>query len=110
MNRREFVAGAVAGECGSAQAPDYHRYRMHYTGGIQSPAHPDSVSSVLCSLCRDLYLLLLLAAYDLWSSRKIHRATFWGSAFLIFMGQMSRFIGPTASWHAFAHWVQSWGI
>jgi hypothetical protein len=54
--------------------------------------------------------LLLLAAYDLWSSRRIHRATLWGSVFLIFMGQMSRFVGPTASWHAFAHWVQSWGI
>lgn len=54
--------------------------------------------------------LLLLAAYDLWSSHRIQRATIWGSAFLIFMGQMSRFIGPTASWHTFAHWMQSWGI
>ena len=54
--------------------------------------------------------LLLLAAYDFWSTRKIHRATIWGSAFLISMGQMTRFIGPSAPWHAFAHWVQSWGI
>ena len=54
--------------------------------------------------------LLLLAAYDLWTTRRIHRATIWGSAFLIFMGQMTRFIGPTATWHAFAHWVQSWGV
>jgi hypothetical protein len=54
--------------------------------------------------------LVLLAAYDLWTSRRIHRATLWGGAFLIFMGQMTRFIGPTASWHVFAHWVQSWGI
>ena len=54
--------------------------------------------------------LLLLAAYDLLSSHRIHRATMWGSAFLMFMGQMTRFVGPTASWHAFAHWVQSWGI
>ena len=28
-------------------------------------------------------LLLLLTGYDLWSTRKIHRATFWGSVFLI---------------------------
>ena len=55
-------------------------------------------------------LILLLAAYDLWSSHKIHRATMYGGAFLIFMGQMTRFIGPTAGWHAFAHWLQSWGI
>ena len=54
--------------------------------------------------------LLLLATYDLWSTRKIHRATIWGSAFLVFMEQISRFIGPSAPWHAFAHWVQSWGI
>ncbi len=54
--------------------------------------------------------LLLLAAYDLWSRRRIHPATIWGSAFLIFMGQMTRFVGPSAPWHAFAHWVQSWGV
>ena len=54
--------------------------------------------------------LVLLAAYDLWSMRKIHRATIWGSLFLISMGQIGGFIGPTASWHAFAHWVQSLGI
>jgi uncharacterized membrane protein YozB (DUF420 family) len=54
--------------------------------------------------------LVLLAVYDLWSTRRIHRATIWGSAFLILMGQMTRFTGPTAPWHAFAHWVQSWGI
>jgi hypothetical protein len=54
--------------------------------------------------------LLLLAAYDFWSTRKIHRATIWGSLFLIVMGQLTRFIGPSAPWHSFAHWVQSWGI
>ena len=54
--------------------------------------------------------LVLLVVYDLWSTRRIHRATIWGSAFLILMGQMTRFTGPTAPWHAFAHWVQSWGI
>jgi hypothetical protein len=54
--------------------------------------------------------LALLVAYDLWSTRRIHRATLWGGAFLIFMGQMTRFTGPTATWHAFAHWLQSWGV
>jgi hypothetical protein len=54
--------------------------------------------------------LVLLALYDLWSARRIHRATLWGSAFVILMGQMTRFTGPTAHWHAFAHWVQSWGV
>jgi hypothetical protein len=30
--------------------------------------------------------------------------------FLILMGQIGGFIGPTAPWHAFAHWVQSLGV
>lgn len=55
-------------------------------------------------------LLVVLAAYDLWSTHRLHRATIWGSAFLIFMEQISRFIGPSAPWHAFVHWMQSWGV
>ena len=51
--------------------------------------------------------LLVLIAYDLWSMRKIHRATLWASGFLVFMQQISAPIGRTAAWHAFAGWVQS---
>ena len=51
--------------------------------------------------------LILLVAYDLWSARKIHRATLWASAFLIFIQQIGIPIGHTAAWHAFASWVQS---
>jgi len=51
--------------------------------------------------------LLILVAYDLWSTRKIHRATLWASAFLIFVQQIRIPIGKTAVWHAFAGWVQS---
>lgn len=51
--------------------------------------------------------LLFLAAYDLWSTRKIHRATLWASAFLIFVFQIRLPLGKTATWHAFASWVQS---
>jgi len=54
--------------------------------------------------------LVLLAAYDLWSARRIHRATLWGSTFLIVMGILGRLVGPTALWHGFAHWVQGWGV
>jgi FtsH-binding integral membrane protein len=53
--------------------------------------------------------LLVLAAYDLWSTRKIHRATLWASAFLIFVQQIRFPIGQTAAWHAFATWAQSLG-
>ena len=51
--------------------------------------------------------LLMLVAYDLWSTHKIHRATLWAGAFLIFVQQTRPFIAHTAAWHAFASWVQS---
>ena len=51
--------------------------------------------------------LLLLVAYDLWSTHKVHRATLWGSVFLIFVQQIRFPIGQTAAWHAFATWAQS---
>lgn len=50
---------------------------------------------------------VLLATYDLWSTHAIHRATLWGSAFLIFMEQITRVIGPSAPFLMFTHWVQS---
>jgi FtsH-binding integral membrane protein len=51
--------------------------------------------------------LVLLAAYDLWSTRRIHRATLWASGFLIFVQQVRLPIGRTAVWHSFAAWLQS---
>lgn len=51
--------------------------------------------------------LLMLVIYDLWSTRKIHRATLWASAFLIFVEEIRLPIGHTAAWHSFAAWVQS---
>jgi FtsH-binding integral membrane protein len=51
--------------------------------------------------------LVLLIAYDLWSTRKIHRATLWASALLIFVQQIRLPIGRTAAWHSFAAGVQS---
>ncbi len=51
--------------------------------------------------------LLILVAYDLWSTRKVHRATLWAGAFLIFVQQIRIPIGKTAAWHAIATWAQS---
>jgi hypothetical protein len=51
--------------------------------------------------------LLLIVAYDLWSTRKFNRATLWAGAWLIFVQQIRIPIGKTAAWHAFATWVQS---
>jgi FtsH-binding integral membrane protein len=51
--------------------------------------------------------LLMLMAYDLWSTHKIHRATIWASAFLIFVQQVRFPMAQTAAWHAFATWAQN---
>jgi FtsH-binding integral membrane protein len=51
--------------------------------------------------------LLMLVAYDLWSTHKVHRATIWASAFLIFVQQIRFPIAQTAAWHAFATWAQN---
>jgi hypothetical protein len=50
--------------------------------------------------------LLLIAAYDFWSTRKIHRATFWGGVFVIFMQLVRLPIGQTPAWQSFASWVE----
>jgi hypothetical protein len=54
----------------------------------------------------DLFLLALVA-YDLWSTRKIHRATLWSGLFLLVIQQSRIPIGKTALWHTFATWVQA---
>ena len=51
-------------------------------------------------------LLLMLAGYDLWSMRKVHRATIWAGVFLIVLQQVRIPIGRTVPWQAFAAWVQ----
>jgi hypothetical protein len=65
--------------------------------------HRNPVRAALLSYA----FLLLLVAYDLWSTRKVHRATLYASAFLIFVQQIRLPIANTAAWHAFAAWAQS---
>jgi hypothetical protein len=50
--------------------------------------------------------LLMLIAYDLWSTHRVHRATIWGGLFLVVMSQLRLPIGQSAAWHAFAGWAQ----
>lgn len=65
--------------------------------------HRNAIRAALLSYI----FLLILVAYDLWSTRKVHRATLWAGAFLIVAQQIRVPIGKTAAWHAFASWVQS---
>jgi hypothetical protein len=56
-----------------------------------------------------LAFLLLLVTYDLWSLHKVHRATLWGSLFVLIAGQLRVPIGLTHPWLAFAAWMQHLG-
>lgn len=59
----------------------------------------------IATLLSDIFLLALVT-YDLWSTHKIHRVTLWAGGFLIFIQQIRLPLGKTATWHAFASWVQ----
>ena len=50
--------------------------------------------------------LLLLVGYDLWSRRKVHRATLWGGLLILVVTQARVPIGMTRPWLAFAGWVK----
>lgn len=57
-----------------------------------------------------LYIyILLLAAYDVLSLRRVHRATLWGGMFVIFMHEISLPLGRTVAWQEFAAWAQRLG-
>lgn len=50
---------------------------------------------------------ILLIAFDLWSHRKIHLVTIFGTLLLLFMQFSMRPLGHTAVWHRFTLWVQN---
>jgi len=55
-------------------------------------------------------ILLLLIAYDWWSTGRVQSVTLWAGAFVA-VGQQARYlIGHTALWQAFAAWVQTWAL
>lgn len=61
------------------------------------------LAPLLVSYC----FLLLLALYDLWSTHKLHRATFSGSAFVIGVGVLRLPFAHTSAWQFFAAWAQA---
>ncbi len=70
-------------------------------GGSTANAH-----LVIAALCTNVFLLIL-AIYDLWSTHKVHRATLWASAFMIFVQQIRFPVARTVAWQDFAAWVQA---
>lgn len=64
------------------------------------------VGAVMAERLSYIFILMLIA-YDLWATRRVHRATLWAGAFLIGLQQFALHFGRTSLWHAFAGWVQS---
>jgi hypothetical protein len=54
-----------------------------------------------------LPLLAVLMAYDLWSTGKLQRVSFWASGFLLAVQQLRHPLSHTAVWQAFAAWAQA---
>jgi hypothetical protein len=61
----------------------------------------------IAMLC-EYSLIVLLIAYDLWSTRQLHRSTLGAAAFLILAQWTAILFSHTAGWHAFAGAVQTW--
>lgn len=63
--------------------------------------------TIFPALCASYSFLLVLALYDLWSMRKLHRATWAGGTLVIGVGLLRFPFAHTAVWQVFAAWVQS---
>jgi hypothetical protein len=63
--------------------------------------------TIFPALCASYSFLLFLALYDLWSTRKLHRATGIGSVLVIGVGLLRFPFAHTTAWQVFAAWVQS---
>lgn len=72
--------------------------------------HFHGIAAIRLVWCYTYVFLLPLTAYDLWSTRKLNRATVWGSLFIISMQQVILLVSTTAPWYALVRWMQSWGI
>ena len=61
----------------------------------------DRVTPLICTYP----LLLLLMAYDKWSTGRVQRVTLWATAFLVVVQQGRDPFGHTVLWQNFAAWV-----
>ena len=78
--------------------------RWHLHGFLHTRAF--GVSATTAERLSYIFILLLIA-YDLCATRRVHRATVWGAGFLIVFQQLALYFGKTSVWHAFAGWVQA---
>jgi len=88
--------------------PAHKRLMLFATIVILGPAvarlQLTSLLQVIAAL--DIYLVFFVS-YDLWSLRRIHRATIWGSLSLIAAEAGMFLLGNSAFWHRLTLWIQS---
>ena len=51
--------------------------------------------------------LFFMIGFDLWSRRKLHRVTIWGSLLIVVMDFMMHPVAQSAMWRQFTAWVQN---
>jgi hypothetical protein len=65
----------------------------------------DPYSLPLVNLICFAPLLLLMFAYDWWSTGKLQRVTLWSTIFMVVVQQVRHPLSHTAAWQTFAAWV-----
>jgi hypothetical protein len=65
--------------------------------------YPLWLINVICFLP----LVVMLMAYDWWSTGKLQRVTLWASGFLLAVQQLRHPLSHTAAWQTFASWAQT---
>jgi len=78
------------------------RWHLNWSTGSQRVF---GVSAPVAEILSYTFILVLIA-YDLWATRRIHRATVWAAAFLMGFQQIALLFGRTSVWHTFAGWVR----
>jgi hypothetical protein len=91
FHKRLIVIGTIA-----MTTAGFGRWHLHVLAHKPLPAMLAAFS-----------LLALVFAYDLLSTRRLHPATIWGSAWVVFIEAGWFAFGHTAAWHAFAAQLQS---
>jgi hypothetical protein len=77
-------------------------WRQRSSGGRFSIRFAEPVTDALYMV----KMLLLVMAYDWWSTGRVQSVTLWAGAFVVIAQQARYLIGHTTFWQKFAGWVQ----
>ena len=111
MSTIALFAVIVACSYAMRRRPDYHKRLMMLANVVLLNAaigrFPDTITP-MGPMAQNLILfsfLVVMVAYDLFTLRKVHRATWQGSLLIVVVILASVPIGMTLPWQHFAQWV-----